>query len=89
MTRNSKKDKQRTSVRKAQNLRTRTEQHFNINEDVVDDKRLSKEQQQFLKWTDEYHAQNELTLKKIEQNQSSNQHQKIAQKMWVVKMLHW
>ena len=77
MTRNSEKDKQRASVRRAQNLRTRTKQHFNINEDVIDNKRLSKEQQQFLKWIDEYHAQNEFTLKKIEQ------------KMWVVKMLHW
>ena len=81
MPRNSGKDKQRASVRRAQNLRTHTEQYFNTNEDVEDDKRLPEEQQQFLKWADEYHAQNELTLKEIGQRQSSNEHQEIARKM--------
>ena len=49
MPRNSEKDKQRASVKKAQNLRTHTKQYFNTNENVENDKRLPKKQQQFLK----------------------------------------
>ena len=49
MFRNSKKDKQRTNIKKVQNLRIHTKQYFNINENVENDKRLSKKQQQFLK----------------------------------------